>query len=327
MLKFLSRCAALGTLALAMQGAAQAAPIRIGYWTSGISVGYGSVLEAGKFLQAEGLDVQFIHFSDVNAPTRALAANAIDIAFAASAAGSFSLLTSHVPVKVFLATQPADVSFVTLDGSPVQSLQDFRGKRVGMSPPGSAVASLTAAVLKANYGLGSGDYRVVPGNESLLAQALVQHNVDAAALRTVTISQLNDVKFKELGTLAGEWRKMTHSNGVPFIGIGMVREDLLKTDPAAMAKVVAGMRNALEYGHAHPAEVTAILEKTANLPPRDARSYAASWDANNRVGFDAADIDTLKRSFEIFKANGLLHGELPADAFATGPYEQSRSIK
>ncbi|HMC46366.1 MAG TPA: ABC transporter substrate-binding protein, partial [Caballeronia sp.] len=52
----------------AMLGAVQTAhaePMRIGYWTSGVSLGFGAVLEAQKFLQQRGLDVTFIRFSDV----------------------------------------------------------------------------------------------------------------------------------------------------------------------------------------------------------------------------------------------------------------------
>ena len=36
---------------------AHADPMRIGYWTSGVSLGFGAVLEAQKFLQQRGLDV------------------------------------------------------------------------------------------------------------------------------------------------------------------------------------------------------------------------------------------------------------------------------
>src|SRR4029077_5560680 len=51
--------------------AALAQKMRVAYWTRGVSLGFGSVLEDGKFLEKEGLDVEFVKFGDVNAPTNA----------------------------------------------------------------------------------------------------------------------------------------------------------------------------------------------------------------------------------------------------------------
>src|ERR1700712_1741527 len=101
-----------GSATLGVVQAAQAEPMRIGYWTSGVSLGFGAVLEAQKFLQQRGLDVAFIRFSDVNAPNRALAANAIDFAFAAPASAVFSNAADGVPLQIVLGAQPADGEFV-----------------------------------------------------------------------------------------------------------------------------------------------------------------------------------------------------------------------
>ena len=116
------------TLAVGIATAHAADKVRIGYWSSGVSLGYGAVLEAQPFLKEQGLDVEFVKFPDVNAPLRALAANSIDLAFGAPAAGVFSAAADGVPIKVFAATQPADVQFVVPEGSPIKSLKDLRGK-------------------------------------------------------------------------------------------------------------------------------------------------------------------------------------------------------
>src|ERR1043166_4585829 len=82
--------AALFALAWHAPPAAQE-KIKVGYWPSGFSVGFGAVLEAGKFLENEGLAPEFIRFSDVNAPTKALLTNSIDVAFGTSTNGAFSI--------------------------------------------------------------------------------------------------------------------------------------------------------------------------------------------------------------------------------------------
>src|SRR3569623_513466 len=81
---------------------AQAAPLRIGYWTSGVSLGLGAVLETGDFLKKAGIDdAHFVHFAEVNAPARGLAANVIDISFSVPGASAFSIAASGVPIRIF----------------------------------------------------------------------------------------------------------------------------------------------------------------------------------------------------------------------------------
>ncbi len=311
-----------------VSGAAHAADkVRIGYWSSGVSLGYGAVLEATGFLKQQNLDVEFVRFPDVNAPLRALASNSIDLAYGAPAAGVCSSAAEGVPIKIFAATQPADVQFVVPEGSPIKSLDELRGKKVAMSPAGSSVAVIAGAVLAGNHGIKAGDFSLVGGNESRLAQFLAQKQVDAAALRSVTVAQLTDLKVTKLGSFADEWRRLTQSDSVPYIGIGAVRSDFVQAHPDVVARTLAGMRNALAWARGHDKEVVDILRKSANLPENDAKVYAGRWNDMYRISFEQADIDTLKRQHQVFAESGLIKGELMNDLFVAGPWQQSRSIK
>jgi NitT/TauT family transport system substrate-binding protein len=322
----------LAVAALALATAATAAhaadKIRIGYWSSGVSVGFGAVLEAEPFLKQQGLDVAFVRFPDVNAPLRALASNSIDLAFGAPAAGVFSSAAEGVPIKVFAATQPADVQFVAPQDSAIKSLAELKGKKVGMSPAGSSVAVIAQTILAGNYDIKPNDFSLVGGNESRLAQFLVQKQVDAAALRSVTVAQLaDDLKVKPLGNFADEWKKLTKSDSVPYIGIGAVRSDYVAQHPEAVAKVIAGLRQTVTWGSQHRDEVVGILRKSANLPENDAKVYAAQWDNMTHISFEPADIQTLKLEHKAFVEAGAIKGDLQDDLFVTGPWQQSKSIK
>jgi len=306
---------------------AQAAPLRIGYWTSGVSLGLGAVLETGDFLKKAGIDdAHFVHFAEVNAPASGLAANVIDISFSVPGASAFSIAASGVPIRIFGATAPADVTFVTPADSRIQSIAQLRGKKIGMSPSGSSVALMTAAVLQANYGFNASEYSLVPGNEARLAQFLMQHQVDAAALRSVTVAQLTEVKTRRLGTLVDEWHKLTKSNAMPYLGVAAARTELIQRDPQSVARLIVAIHNAIVWGNAHPDQVAAILQKVANLPADDARIYAAHWAELNSISFEPIDIDTLKREQQIFAASGAIKGTLPSDVFVTGPYEAAKKI-
>src|SRR5262249_10029630 len=184
----------IGVIILACAAAApvHAQKMKVGYWTSGFSLGFGTVLEQMKIAEQEGLQIEWVKFGEVNGPTRAIVSNAIDLAFAAPSTNSIGIAADGVPVKLVLATQIAEAQIVALDGSPIKSPADLRGKKIGMSPPGSATHALTTAILERNFGIKPNEYAVAPGNEAQLAQFLTQKDIDAGVLRSVTLAQMSD---------------------------------------------------------------------------------------------------------------------------------------
>ncbi len=317
---------ACALLAAALPARAQAQSVRIGYWSSGISLGFGAVLEAGQFMEKQGLTPEYVKFPDVNAPTKAMAAGAIDFAIAASAGTSLSVTADGLPLSIVLATQVADLDFVVPEDSPIRTMADLKGKKIGTSPAGSGTAAIAAAILEGNHGLKPADYQAVPGNDSRLAQFLVQKDIDAAALRTVTLALLPDVKMRRLGTFREEWKRLTRQDAPPVLGVGLMRKAWMAQNPDGPAKVVAAMRKAFEYGKADKPGVAKILMASANLNATDAAAYAALWDGIYTVSLEPADIASLKREFEVFKAVGAVQGSLPEGALVPGPYEQSKAI-
>lgn len=311
-------------LALAIAPAA-AQKIRVGYWTSGVSLGFGSTLEATKLLEKQGLDVEYVKFADVNAPTRALVSGSIDVAFGTSAAGALNIAADGVPIKIFLATQIAEVRFAVLEKSPIKSLADFKGRKIGMSPPGSATHAIAAALLEGNYGLKPSDYSVVPGNEPRLVQFLAQGDVEASALRGMTVAQRGDeIKLRILGNYVDEWKKLTKGTAAPVIGLGTVRSEYLEKNPEAVVKFVIGMKETTDWGAKNPARVAEILQKAANMKPDDAKAYASLWSATYVTSMEPADVAMMKKMAEIFRNAGSIKGNVPDSAFATEPYVKAK---
>lgn len=306
---------------------AEAAKVRIGYWSSGVSLGFGSFLESGKFMEKQGLEVEYVKFPDVNAPTKAMAAGAIDFAIGASAGSAFAVASEGLPMSIVLATQVADLDFVVLEDSPIKKMEELKGKKIGMSPAGSATAAITSAILVKNYGMAQSDFEAVPGNDSRLAQFLAQKNIDAAALRTVTIALLPDMKLRKISTFREEWKKITGKEAPPVLGVGLMRNEWLKDNPKAAAQVIAAMRNAYDAGKADKEAVAKALMTAGNIPEADAKAYAALWDGIYTVTMDPAAIASLKAEFEVFKSVGVVQGALPDAALNAAPYEASKSIK
>jgi NitT/TauT family transport system substrate-binding protein len=315
------------TVLLALPGQLFAQKMKVGYWTSGFSLGFGAVMEQMKFAENEGLNIEWIKFAEVNGPTRAIVSNAIDIAFAAPSTNSIGIAADGVPVKIVLATQIAEAQIVVLDGSTVKSVSDLRAKKVGMSPPGSATHAIATAILDHNFGLKQNDYSVAPGNEAQLAQFLTQKEIDAGVLRSVTLAQMEAVKLRKLASVVDEWKKLTKGNAPPILAVTIVYSDYLARNSDAVAKFVAATRNALQYGSKNKPRVAEILQKAANMTVADARAYANQWDGAYIASFEPADIASLKRMYDIVKATGGATKDAPDSIFDTGPYNRAKKIK
>jgi NitT/TauT family transport system substrate-binding protein len=321
----LLRLLAIALIAASSSSFAQ--KIKVGYWTSGFSLGFGAVMEQMKFAEKEGLDIEWVKFAEVNGPTRAIPTQAIDLAFGAPSATSMAIAADGLPIKIVLATQIAESQFVVLADSPIKSIADLKGKKIGMTAPPSAMHAIVNAILENNFGFKATDYSVAPGNESRLAQFLTQKDADAAAIRSVTIAQMNEVKLRTLGSVVDEWKKMTKSNSPPTLAVTIVHNDYLAKNPEAVAKFIAATRKAVEWGSKNKPQVAEILRKAANMDATDSLAYANQWDNAYFASFEAQDIATLKRMNQIFKAAGTAKQDVPDSAFQAEPYLKSKLIK
>jgi ABC-type nitrate/sulfonate/bicarbonate transport system substrate-binding protein len=317
----LAVAAGLGTAAQAQQ---KTDKIKVGYWTSGFSVGFGAVLEFGKFFEQQGLTPEYIRFSDVNGPTRALITNSIDVGFAAPVTGAFALAAQGAPVEIVLATQIAEATFVAKDGSPLRNLADLKGKKIGMSPAGSATYAIVAALLERNYGIKTSDFTAVPGNEGQLVQFLQRGDVDAASLRAVTLASVPELKFKVLGKAVDEWKRMTQSTAAPILAAAIVHKDYSRAHPDAVVKFVRAMIAASDFGSKNTDQAAEMLSKASNLDAKDATSYAKLWNDIYIATMEPETVATFKAMAEIFRAGKTIEGVVPDSLYATGPYQRAK---
>lgn len=298
--------------------------IKIGYWTSGFSVGFGAVLEAGKFAEQQGLVPEYVRFADVNGPTKAIITQSIDVAFAAATTGAFTLGIQGAPIEIVLATQIAESSFVTKEGSPIKSITDLKGRKLGLSPVGSATYAIAAAVLEKNFGLKPSDYTPVGGNEAQLVQLLQRGDIDAASLRAVTIASVPDLKLQVLARVVDEWKKMTKSDAVPILATGIVHKSFAQRHPEATVKLVRAVIAATRFGREQTDKAADMLRQASNLDAKDATSYARLWSQIYIASMEPADVATFKTMAEIFRASGTIEGRVPDGLFATAPYEKAK---
>ena len=213
---------------------------------------------------------------------------------------------------------------VVPEDSPVKTLADLKGKKVGGTYPTAAVSVLLNTIADQGYGVRPEDSLIVAGNESRLVQFLAQKQVDASVLRTVTADQVGkELKLKTIASLGDEWKKITKNDAPPYIGTVAATKDFAVRNPDAAAKVIRGLIEAQKWGSANKDQVATIMEKKANLPEKDARVFANRWDNMYQTAFDPVTIKTLKLEHEAFKKVGVIKGPLNEAVFVTEPYKKA----
>lgn len=317
----IAAAAALAALPLLAQDArAQDAPLRLGYWTSGYSLGFGAVFEQGDFLDEAGVKAEFRKFGEVNAPAKAVLGGDIDVAFAAPAAAAFNLGRQGAPIRVILATQVLEGRIVVAKDSPIQAAADLAGKRIGMSRPGSSTHAIVTTLLRAVHGIDPAAYAVVPGNEAQLAHLLTRGDIDAAALRNVTVAQLPAGAVRPVADLVEDWKTLIKGDAPPILAVALTRADVVAKRGKELAGFVRAMQAASAWGGAHKDAVAKQLVAAANMKEQDARDYAAVWDAIYIASLTAADVAALQQENRIFAEAGAAEGIAPETIYETGPF-------
>ena len=181
---------------------------------------------------------------------------------AAPSTNSMGIAADGVPVKIVLATQIAEAQIVVLDGSPIKAVGDLKGKKIGMSPPGSATHAIATAILDHNFSLKPNDYSVAPGNEAQLAQF---SESEGNRRRRASLRDSRADRRDQTTALGKHRRRVEEAHQgkcPPILAVTIVYSDYLTKNPDAVAKFIAATRNALQYGSKNKPRVGEILAES-----------------------------------------------------------------
>lgn len=205
------------------------------------------------FFSKHGLDVELIAPADPNAPPKLVAAGQAD--YAVSYQPTLQMLAAEglplVRVGV-LVGQPLN-SLVVLEDSPVKTIADFKGRKIGYSVSGFEEAVLGAMLESA--GLTLKDVTLVNVNFALTT-ALMSKQVDGVigAFRNF---ELNDL---ELNKAKGRiW--LVEKHGVPTYDELILVTKRETADAAKTGRFLAAIAEATAWLKANPAEAWSLFSK------------------------------------------------------------------
>ena len=265
-----------GALAAVLAGAAalspaQAAPVKIRFtldWKlQGLHAWYYWAQEKGYFA-AENLDVTIDQGEGSAATVTRIMSGVYDAGFGDINAVIQNAATrpAETPVMVYMIYNKAPFALLTKADSPVKSVKDLAGTKLG-TPPGGASFKLLPMLAKAN-GLDYGSIAITQVAPNLQEQMLLQGQVNTIAIFSAT-SYMNLVALKLDPDKDFRWIFYSdagidlYSNGI------MVSQALAKEKPEAVKGLLRAINRSIKETVENPDAAIAMLAAKEPLINKD----------------------------------------------------------
>lgn len=251
-----------------------------------------NILKANKFDNKHGFDLDAHMYPSISAFYGGFTTGEVD-AIMGGPTNFLKLRSEGVPVKI-VATglRLSDLSIFSRDAT-VKSLQDLKGKTLAIDMGGSQyqVVAICARGLGMNL---NKDVTLVSANFALSKAQLIAGRVDAAMiaepLATLTAAESPDLKVIFNGNEA--WKSLTGKDGWETV-VG-VREELIKRAPDSIARLIAALKDTVDFIRANPDDADRIVVDTVKLAPGVFKSAVLAkkldFDVNPAWGAQRASI-------------------------------------
>ena len=250
-------------------------------------------IELGIF-EKHGLDVKITDFGGGSRMIQAMTAGSIGIGIGAGS--EMALIAKGAPVLA-VCEDASSLPYFSVGlpyDSPIHSLDQLKGKKIGVTTEGSLTAWL-ARELARHQGWGPDALNIVAigGKPEAVAAALRAHLIDANIGSTLELADLEEHKIAR--ALAPVSRFVGRTAG----GVIYASHDIMKQQPDTVRRYLAAYLETMRYMSTHKDETVAIESRITHYPPE---IVAKEYDIDEGMftkdcRFDAESLANLKRSF------------------------------
>ena len=248
--------------------------------------------ETGIFAK-NGLDIQIFGFAGDAKLQQAMAAHAVDVGLGSGPGMAF--LVKGTPAKAIadIAGPPLIFALVVRADNSVKTIDDLKGRKVGISTVGSATSWLMSEVSR-QHGWGFAGFDKVPiGNNAARLAALKAGAVDGCVVDVG--SALNFVQH-------GDGRILMRFGDVAknfIMHVIFATDQAMAEKPADLRAFVKGWFESIAYMRAHKDKTVEIAK---NVMHTDAKTTSAIYDElmpmfTDEGHFDPKALAVLRRSF------------------------------
>ena len=314
--QLLQATAAVGVLgAPAVLRAQATTKIRIGYWPIAAGLPFYAAVELGYFKEA-GLDVEPLRFAGAQQVMEAVLAGRSDGTSNGTGSANIAIgeLAAPGTFKIF-ASNPSNAKnvldeFIVPAASPVKTIAELSGKRVG-SGPGIQNVTLAKTVLER---AGAKGFTVVELPIAQHVATLAAGQLDACYTLepTGTIGRMNGTtRVLEAGVIAH------YILGDPmapwFGGSASLASAFIAKYPAEAKKFVGAYAKGIAFVRSKPAEARQYMKGyTAIEGALTAEVPLAAYTLYNE--FTPADVAHFQKFFDLFSEKGIFTSRLMVDS-------------
>jgi NitT/TauT family transport system substrate-binding protein len=251
----------------------------------------------GGFAKAQGLDLRMQAFQNDTLMMKALIAGELDT-YEGSPISPLIAGSKGIDVKILGCTWPK-LTYSLFSHDAIGAIADLKGKKIGISAPGSLPDLVARAMLK-QAGIAPSEVSfVAAGSDPDRVRALVARTIDAT-ISTSDFAARPELKLKTLAVA---------SDALPqFLRQCIIaRGDLLRSKRAQLVAFLAAEMNAYGFAYEHREEVVALTRRIANLPPGDPVAEASYRDVVQQRAASPTienDLDKLRWLHDLLAEDG-----------------------
>lgn len=281
----------LAALAAAAAFAAHAEQISVTHWGVQLyGLPFAVAMEKGYFKQA-GVDIDGILTSKGGGTTvRNVLAGGLpygEVALSAVVAGAVEGL--DVKIVNGGVANVGDLLWVTLPDSPVKSIKDLAGRKMGYSSPRSVTDIVSRMCLEAQKIPLDRVQRVAVGGIGSQLTALKDGGIAAGFMSEPVWTKVK----KDYRAVFYAHEVLPNANITQTVGI--VTTEFAKAHPDKVRAIIQGRRKGVEFVYANPKEAAAILAKVYSLDPKVAEEAVANMVKIRYWSAGELDFDGMKR--------------------------------
>ncbi len=232
--------------------AAEVRKLKLGVLSTGSQDFVHTVMEQQKLLQKYNIPYERISILNPPALHLMIAEKTVDIGYGGLTAMARARAEGKGTLVIYGIFSPVNALLVPKN-SPVKSLADLRGKRVGnVGGTGSATTSIFMAIAKKWYGIDlQRDLELITAPGPALIGLLDRGELSAALMGT-TESLMFPLtgKYRVLMDLSAEWEK--HAGRAPAHVTISTNEDFARAHPDILKRYLMAYLDTVKYVRSHP---------------------------------------------------------------------------
>ncbi|HXR86873.1 MAG TPA: ABC transporter substrate-binding protein [Stellaceae bacterium] len=295
-------------LALAIAGSASAeTKLKVGKSGGPLLLTLVELGQHAKIWQGVGLEVESIEFAGEAKTMQALAAGATDLGFGSGIGLAFPLKGVPATAVAAVSNPPNMLALVVPPASPIKSVDDLKGKTIGVSTVGSLTEWVTKE-LSRQRGWGVDGIRPLPvGTPTNAFAAMATGQIDGDVTGVGSAYTAQEAGKARIVLTFGDYIKIFHAN------VLYAANTLIAQNPAAISAFLKGWFQSLAYAHAHPDVAAQVAAETEHL---SLTAATAAYDkevfsmASKDGAFDPAAIEVVRRAL---KETGVMEDVPPAE--------------